>query len=172
MRHTLLAPLALTTLLACAGCGAPSSPAANSSNAGAGASPVVNASQTVVVPPVSSAHGGGAAPPAAAPSGPAASDKPGMATPELDAKIEKAEAKAKAKGAGDADKKAAAAAFVERGDVYYSAQQPSLYKFALGDFRRALRYDPQNQEARQKMDQLVSIYNSMGRPVPTNGQDQ
>jgi hypothetical protein len=95
-----------------------------------------------------------------------------MPTPELDAKIAKAEVKAKASGATDADKKAAAAAYVERADVYYSAQQPMLYKFALGDFRRALRYDPGNEEARAKMDQIVSIYQSMGKPVPTNGQQQ
>lgn len=95
-----------------------------------------------------------------------------MPTPELDAKITKAEAKAKATGASEADKKAAAAAYVERADVYYSAQQPMLYKFALGDFRRALRYDPKNEEAKAKMDQIVSIYQSMGKPVPTNGQEQ
>ena len=53
-----------------------------------------------------------------------------------------------------------------------NAQQPMLYKFALGDFRRALRYDPGNADARAKLDQIVSIYQSMGKPVPTNGQEQ
>jgi hypothetical protein len=95
-----------------------------------------------------------------------------MPTPELDAKIAKAEAKAKAAGASEADRKAAAAAYAARADVYYNAQQPMLYKFALGDFRRALRYDPGNADARAKLDQIVSIYQSMGKPVPTNGQEQ
>jgi tetratricopeptide (TPR) repeat protein len=125
----------------------------------------------VVVPPVAAAHGGGAANTPAAAAAPSA-EKPSMPTPELDAKIAKAEAKAKAPGATDSDRKAAGAAYAARADVYYSAQQPMLYKFALGDFRRALRYDPKNEEARAKMDQIVSIYQSMGKPVPTNGQEQ
>ena len=87
-------------------------------------------------------------------------------------KIESAEAKAKSAGAGEADKRAAAAAYIARGNVYYSAGTPALYKFALGDFRRALKYDPANAEARDKMTQIVGIYESMGRPVPTNGLEQ
>ena len=98
-------------------------------------------------------------------------EKPSLATPELDAKIEKAESRAKASGASEADKLAAAAAYVERANVYRDAGQPVLYKFALGDYRRALRYQPSNEEARAKMDEIVGIYNSMGRPVPTNGNE-
>ncbi|HEY9283344.1 MAG TPA: hypothetical protein VIP46_07815, partial [Pyrinomonadaceae bacterium] len=125
-------------------------------------------------PPVAPAHGGGAQPTAAAPAadGAAAPSNPAVNTAELDAKIEKAEAKAKAANASDADKSAAAAAFVARGNVYYEAGTPALYKFALGDFRRALKYDPANSEARTKMTQIVQIYESMGRPVPTNGLEQ
>ncbi|MDQ1559137.1 MAG: hypothetical protein QOD32_2197, partial [Pyrinomonadaceae bacterium] len=70
-----------------------------------------------------------------------------------------------------ADKLAAAAALVERGNVYRDAGQPALYKFALGDYRRALRYQPDNAEAREKMDEIVSIYTSLGRPVPENGNE-
>jgi len=98
-------------------------------------------------------------------------EKPSLATPELDTKIEKAENKAKASSASEADKLAAAAAYVERANVYRDAGQPVLYKFALGDYRRALRYQPNNEEARAKMDEIVGIYNSMGRPVPTNGNE-
>jgi hypothetical protein len=157
-------------LAAFAGCSS-SSTNANTPNSSAGQSTQTANTQTVVVPPVSSAHGTTAPTPAQA-SGANSSEKPSVATPELDAKIAKADAKAKAANATDADKKAAAAAYVERANVYYSAQQPQLYKFALGDFRRALHYDPNNSEARGKMDQIVSIYQSMGRPVPTNGLDQ
>ena len=98
-------------------------------------------------------------------------ERPSLATPELDAKIEKAESNAKASGASEADKLAAAAAYVERANIYRDAGQPVLYKFALGDYRRALRYQPTNEEARAKMDEIVGIYNSMGRPVPTNGNE-
>jgi hypothetical protein len=114
--------------------------------------------------PVATGHGS-AAPQAAAPSGPGGT----VDTSAYDAKIKQAEAKAKSSTATDADKKAAAAAYLERANVYYTAGQPSLYKFALGDFRIALKYDPSNDEARAKLDQIVSIYQSMGRPVPSNG---
>lgn len=116
---------------------------------------------------IAPAHRGGGA--AAASS---AAEKPPVATPELDAKVEKAESKARANGASEADKLAAAAAYVERGNFYRDAGQPTLYKFALGDYRRALRYQPKNEEARAKSEEIVMIYQQMGRPVPDNGNEQ
>jgi predicted lipid-binding transport protein (Tim44 family) len=154
MRSPILIALATLALVAVASCNT-SQPASNASNASSAQSAQSsNSPQTVVVPPITSAHGGGNANAATAVA--TSVEKPSMATPELDLKIAKAEA----------------AAYVERADVFYSAQQPMLYKFALGDFRRALRYDPKNEEARAKLDQIVSIYQSMGKPVPTNGQEQ
>ena len=94
-----------------------------------------------------------------------------VSTRELDLRIARAEAKLAAANATDADRAAAAAAYMARGNVYYEAGAPSLYKFALGDFRRALKYDPANSEARAKMAQIVEIYESLGRPVPMNGDD-
>lgn len=124
-----------------------------------------------------SSHGGGAttttnsgAAPASASGGDA--DRALANTAEYDARIEKAAAKADASGATESDKKAASEAYLARGNVYRDAGNPRLYKFALGDYRRALRYDPSNREAKEKMDEIVSIYQSMGRPVPTNGLDQ
>src|SRR5437763_8683313 len=141
---------------------------ANSSAATTNTSAPVNSSSTSV-PPISSAHGGG--PPAPAPSG--ANEKPaGVDTAALDTKIEKLEAKVKAGSASAADKKTLAETYLTRANTYRDAGQPQLYKFALGDYRRALRYDPTNAEAQAKMDEIVSIYNSMGRPVPTNGLEQ
>jgi hypothetical protein len=93
----------------------------------------------------------------------------GPDTSALDAKIKQAEAKASSRNATPADRKAAAAAYLERANVYYSAQTPSLYKYALGDFRRVLKYDPSNEEASAKSEQIISIYKQMGRPVPENG---
>jgi Tfp pilus assembly protein PilF len=40
------------------------------------------------------------------------------------------------------------------------------YKLALKYFKEALKHDPQNKDAKQMRDQIVSIYKSMGRPVP------
>lgn len=92
-----------------------------------------------------------------------------VATRELDLRIARAEARLAKAGATDADRAAAAAAYLARGNVYYEAGTPSLYRFALGDYRRALVFDPANAEARAKVTQLVEIYQSMGRPLPTNG---
>jgi hypothetical protein len=146
-----------------AGTGASQSPAPPSANTGPAASIAPQAA-----PSLASAHGGGGG---NAAGGQASSEKPDIDTAALDAKITKAEAKAKAGGASSADKQAAAAAYVERANVYYNAGQPRLYKFALGDFRRALRYDPENADAKEKMEMLVSIYQSMGRPIPNNGNE-
>lgn len=129
---------------------------------------------------VVSSHGGGAsnapaapAPEGAAPSSAASSaDRALVNTQQLDARIKELGAKARQAGASEADKRAAAAAYLERGNVYYSAGQPRLYKYALADFREALRFDPANAEAKDKMAQIEEIYRGMGRPVPSVGADQ
>lgn len=113
-----------------------------------------------------SSHGGAAANAASSPA------TAPVATPELDAKIEKAEAKAKSANAGEADKKAAAAAYFERADFFREQGDPKLYRFALRDYRVGLRYDPTAKEPRAKMDEIVRIYQSMGRPVPDLGNEQ
>jgi hypothetical protein len=113
-------------------------------------------------PPVAVAHGG--APPSSGPSG-------SIDTSALDKKIEQAETKAKAPRATQADKLAAATAYLERANIFYNAGQPTLYKFALRDFRLTLRYDPNNAEAREKQDQIVQIYQQMGRPIPELGNE-
>ena len=120
-------------------------------------------------PGVTSSHGGGPGASSGGVGGTTA--KPPVATPELDARIQKAEAKAKAPGASEADKKAAAAAFFARADFFRDQGSPALYKFALTDYRRGLRFNPTASEARAKMDEIVEIYRSMGRPVPELGND-
>jgi hypothetical protein len=171
MRNFVLA-LACGAALFAPGCGTPSATnnTSTSNTNGAATGNTSPRTSNTGLPPVSSAHGGNptAAPPAA--TGNAnSSAKPGIDTATLDAKIERAEAKAKS--GGQADKLAAAAALLERGNVYRDAGQPTLYKFALGDYRRALRYQPDNTEAREKMNEIVGIYQSMGRPVPENGNE-
>ncbi len=174
----LIAPLCLcAALLSAAAC----NPAADTGNS---AAPAANSKTTTTsttttsappstVPPISTAHGSSTPPAPVSNSGPAAAEQPeGVNTAPLDAKIEKLETKVKAGSAADADKKALAAVYLERANVYRDAGSPRLYKFALGDYRHVLRYDPANAEAKAKMDEIVAIYNSMGRPVPTNGLDQ
>jgi tetratricopeptide (TPR) repeat protein len=172
MRNLVLT-LACGAALSVAGCGTP--PATNNGNANSTAATPVNQSSRASntgLPPVSSAHGGDTpvTPPATS-AAPNSAAKPGIDTAALDTKIERAEAKAKAKGATQDDKLAVAAAYLQRANVYRDAGQPMLYKFALGDYRRALRYQPDNEEARAKMEEIVSIYKSMNKPVPENGNE-
>jgi hypothetical protein len=170
MRNFVLT-LACGAALFASGC---STPSATNNTTNTNSAPSNNTSSRASnsgLPPVSSAHGDNPTVVPPTTTAPAANNsaKPGIDTAALDTKIERAEAKAK--GGQQADKLAAAAALVERGNVYRDAGQPSLYKFALGDYRRALRYQPDNAEAREKMEEIVSIYQSMGRPVPENGND-
>lgn len=174
MRHFILA-LTCGTALFAAGCGTPTATNTNTANNSNAATQAGNQSSRTAnsnaLPPVASAHGDNApvAPPAPAATTSGSTAKPGIDTAALDTKIERAEAKAKS--GLQADKLAAAAALVERGNVYRDAGQPALYRFALGDYRRALRYQPDNTEAREKMNEIVGIYQSMGRPVPENGNE-
>jgi hypothetical protein len=124
---------------------------------------------------VAPAHGGGnsgapaSAPPASA--NPSASEQAGIDTSALDAKITKAEEKAHAANATQADKHAAAAAYMQRADIFMNAGRPVLYKYALRDYRRTLRYQPDNQQAQNSVKTIVDIYKSMGRPVPELGNE-
>jgi tetrahydromethanopterin S-methyltransferase subunit B len=93
----------------------------------------------------------------------------GLDITALNNKINEAEATANGATASASDKLTVANLYMRRANVFYNAGQPRLYKFALGDFRRVLRLQPDNAEAREKADTIVSIYESMSRPVPNNG---
>ncbi|HEY0376351.1 MAG TPA: hypothetical protein VGC87_05275 [Pyrinomonadaceae bacterium] len=175
MRIILLSLTMAVALMLSAACN--SSEQANTSAGNASAAQPANARTTTTTtaqpatdgPPVATSH---AAPPAPSNAGgPAAGGASGPDTSALDAKIEQAEARAKAAGAGSADKQAAAAAYLARANVFYAAQNPSLYKFALRDFRRTLKYDPSNAVARDRKQQIEEIYKSMGRPIPELGNE-
>ena len=176
--------LALLLMLAAVavlyGCAQSAPPTANETTSTSATSRTTVQSQTTNAPasgptsdtPIAPAHGGGAAPvaPPAAANSPA-SEQTGMDTAALDARIEKAEAKANARSATQAERNAAAAAYMERADIFMNAGRPMLYKFALRDYRRTLHYQPDNQQARQSVKTIVDIYNSMGRPVPELGNE-
>src|ERR1051326_1846825 len=172
MRKILL-PSALTALALAAACGgnqtsntSARNSNANSSSASQPSSAGSNMSGNTGGVGVVSSHGGGTTGGPAAPAAGDSSETSLIDTSALDANIRKAAEKAKASGASAADKKAAAAAYLARGNEYYSAGRPMLYKYALADFREVLKYDPDNAEAKEKVDTIVSIYQSMGRPVP------
>jgi hypothetical protein len=170
MRKLILPGLIATALLsACGSAEQPKSASGGNEATRMSAPSQSNISQSNGGPPVATAHGG--------PPGGDGAQSPGRTsasvdTSALDQKIEQAEMKAKAPNAAQTEKRAAAAAYLERANVFYNAGNPSLYKFALRDFRIALRYDPQNEEARAKHDQIVQIYQSLGRPVPELGNER
>lgn len=166
----IVSPSALIACLLMAGCGAAptavttqqnSNAAASTAQAGGGQSGAASSNAGVISSHSSAGN--------ASAGGAATSGKPPVETPELDAKIEKALAKAKASGASAADKKAAAAAYMDRADYYWAAGNVQLYRYALGDYRRVLRYDADNEQAKERIDYLISVYQSLNKPVPENG---
>ncbi len=174
MRKSLNATvLSLAVTLAACGGGTQmtNQPAQNTSDRAATSAPRESATGHTSPLDVAPAHGGIKSETGATVGAAVAPGKPPVATPELDAKIDKELKKAKAPGATASDKKAAAVAYLERGNFYWSAGDVRLYRFALGDFRHVLRYDPTNTEAQAKIDELVRIYKQLGKPVPDIGNE-
>lgn len=88
-------------------------------------------------------------------------------TSKLDAAIAAAEKESKEKPSDDA-KKALAEAYFQRGVALTDAKQ---YASALGDYRRALKLDPNHEESKKWLDQIVSIYSMLKREAPKEGQE-
>ena len=89
-------------------------------------------------------------------------------TSKFDADVADAEKNLKAKPDDDGAKKALAEAYVKRGEALTNARQ---YASALGDYRRALKYDPNNAAAKNWIDQIVGIYQSINREYPPEGEE-
>jgi TolA-binding protein len=88
---------------------------------------------------------------------------------KLTENIEKAEKEFKAKPKDEKAKTALAAAYFERAFALTDAAQ---YSAALGDFRKGLKLNPNDKEAKEMHDQIVGIYESMGRPAPKEGEEK
>jgi tetratricopeptide (TPR) repeat protein len=88
-------------------------------------------------------------------------------TKSLDAAIADAEKAYKAK-ADDETKTALSDAYFQRGMALTEARQ---YASALGDYRRAVKYDADNEQAKEWIKQIIAIYNDMGRDYPPEGQE-
>lgn len=89
-------------------------------------------------------------------------------TAKFDAEVAKAEKDLKAKPKDDAAKKALAAAYVNRGLALTDARQ---YASALGDYRRAVKYDPDNADAKKWIEEIITIYDSINREYPKEGEE-
>ena len=89
-------------------------------------------------------------------------------TSKFDTAIAAAEKDLKAKPADDSAKKALAQALFERGFALTEARQ---YASAIGDYRRALKHDPNHEESKKWIDQIVSIYQMLKKEAPKEGEE-
>lgn len=87
---------------------------------------------------------------------------------DFDAEIAKAEKDLKAKSKDETAKKAVAEAYLKRGIALTEARQ---YASALGDYRRVLKYDAGNEEAKKWIEQIISIYDSINKDFPKEGEE-
>ncbi len=89
-------------------------------------------------------------------------------TSGFDAEIAKAEKEYKQKSKDETAQKNLAEAYAARGFALTEAAQ---YRAALGDLRKCLKLDPTNKEAQQMHDQIVSIFKSLNREPPKEGEE-
>lgn len=89
-------------------------------------------------------------------------------TTKFDNAIAAAEKKLKANPTDDLAQKALAQAYYQRGVALTDARQ---YASALGDYRRALKYNPDHTDARNWIDQIIMIYGSLKKQYPKEGEE-
>lgn len=89
-------------------------------------------------------------------------------TSKEDAAIISAEKALRDKPADPEAKRALAAAFFKRASVLTEARQ---YASALGDYRRTIKHDPSNAEAKEWIERIVSIYASINKESPKEGEE-
>lgn len=89
-------------------------------------------------------------------------------TTSFDAKIKQIQDKLKSNPKDENLNKSLADAFVARGMALTDARQ---YASALGDYRRALKLDPANETAKQWIDEIIGIYDSMNKEYPKEGEE-
>jgi len=89
-------------------------------------------------------------------------------TSDLDKSISTAEKSLSGKPADNAAKKALAEAYYKRGVALTEKRQ---YASALGDYRRTLKYDPANPDAKEWIDKIIMIYDSLNKESPKEGEE-
>lgn len=89
-------------------------------------------------------------------------------TKEFDAEIAKAEKNLKAKSSDETAKKALAESYFKRGFALTEARQ---YAAALGDYRKALKLDPNNAESQTWINRIIDIYDGLNKDYPKEGEE-
>lgn len=107
---------------------------------------------------------------------PTAGEKPENAPPmmkpldvsKMTADIEKAKAIFDKTPTDESAKKGLANAYFERAMALTNVAQ---YRAALADFRKGLKLDPNNESAKKMHDEIIRIFESMGREAPKEGEE-
>jgi tetratricopeptide (TPR) repeat protein len=89
-------------------------------------------------------------------------------TTELDAAVTAAEKALAAKPNDAAAKKALSKAYLDRATKLTDARQ---YAAALGDYRKAVKHDATNEEAKEWIERIVQIYDSINKSYPKEGEE-
>lgn len=87
---------------------------------------------------------------------------------QMTAAIEKADKTLKSKPNDAKARNELAEAYFARAFALTEAAQ---YRSALGDFRKGLKLNPGNADARQMHDQIISIFQSINREPPKEGEE-
>jgi tetratricopeptide (TPR) repeat protein len=88
-------------------------------------------------------------------------------TAKFDEAVTKAEKSMKSTP-DDASKAVLAEAYFERGFALTEARQ---YASALGDYRRAVKLDPNHEESKKWIDQIMGIYQMLKKDAPKEGEE-
>ena len=89
-------------------------------------------------------------------------------TAKFDGMIAEAEKARKAKPSDETLKQSAAQAYFDRGFALTEARQ---YASALGDYRRALKIDPNHEESKKWIEQIIGIYSELKKDYPKDGEE-
>ena len=89
-------------------------------------------------------------------------------TTGFDSEIKQAQDKIKSNSKDETLKTSLADAYVARAMALTEARQ---YASALGDYRKALKLDPENETAKQWIGQIIGIYEGINRAYPKEGEE-
>ena len=89
-------------------------------------------------------------------------------TTEFDAAIKTAEKTLSGKPNDAAAKKSLSQAYYKRAVALTDARQ---YASAIGDYRRAVKFDPTNEDAKRWIDQIKMIYDGLNKSYPQEGEE-
>ena len=102
--------------------------------------------------------------------GPKTSGGEPIDTARYDGVIAEAEKAVKSKPNDEQAKKTLAQAYFDR--AFALTQPPARqYAAALGDYRRALKYDPNHEESKTWINQISTIFRSLGKEPPKEGEE-